>query len=142
MGKLYLERGDCDLAYFVYEEALLLQTTIFPKDHELVLESLVSLALTRARENQPQKALQILQGCLRSQNVRYGKDSIETIDTLGYLGYLYEHLDCQEDALKCLAAVKKWQKLNLPPGHPALRKTRESVKRLEDAIGKKVSVWI
>lgn len=142
MGKLYLERGDCDLAYFVYEEALLLQTTIFPKDHELVLESLVSLALTRARENQPQKALQILQGCLRSQNVRYGKDSIETIDTLGYLGYLYEHLDCQEDALKCLAAVKKWQKLNLPPGHPALRKTREAVKRLEDAIGKKVSVWI
>jgi tetratricopeptide (TPR) repeat protein len=142
MGKLYLERGDCDLAYFVYEEALLLQTTIFPKDHELVLESLVSLALTRARENQPQKALQILQGCLRSQNVRYGKDSIETIDTLGYLGYLYEHLDCHEDALKCLAAVKKWQKLNLPPGHPALRKSREAVKRLEDAIGKKVSVWI
>jgi tetratricopeptide (TPR) repeat protein len=142
MGKLYLERGDYDLSYFVYEEALLLQTTIFRKDHDLVLESLMSLALTRARENLPEKALQILQGCLRSQTARYGKDSFQTMDALGYISYLHEYLKCPEDALKCLSVVKKWQKLNLPPGHPSLRKSRETLKRLEEAIGKNVSVWI
>jgi tetratricopeptide (TPR) repeat protein len=142
MGKLYMERGDFDRSYFVYEEALLLQTTIFRKDHDLVLESLMSLALTRARDGKPDKALQILQGCLRSQTARYGKDSFQTMDCLGFISYLHEHLECPEDALKCLAAVKKWQKLNLPPGHPSLRKTRETVKRLEEAVGKNLSVWI
>lgn len=143
MGKLYLEiGGDGDRAYFVYEEALLLRTAVVRRDHELVWESLLGLALTRARDGQARSALHILQGCLRSQTARFGRDAPESIDTLGYLGYLYEHLECHEDALKCLATVKKWQKLHLPPNHPSLRKTKETVHRLEESIGTKVSVWV
>lgn len=142
MGKLYLDRGDFDLAYYVYEEALLLQTTIFRKDHDLVLASLMCLALTKARDDQVTKALQILQGCLRSQNTRFGKESAPSINSIGLMGYMYERLDCHEDALKCLTTVKKWQKTHLPATHESLRKTKETIHRIEEVLGKNVSVWV
>lgn len=142
MGKLYLERADFQLAYFVYEEALLLQTTIFRKDHDLVLDCLQSLALTKAMDGHVSKAVQILQGCLRSQNTRFGKESPQSIDTIGWMGYLYERLECTEDALKCLTTVKKWQKANLQHDHASLKKTTETVQKLEETLGENVSVWI
>ena len=139
MGKLYLEKADYSLAYYVYEEALLLQTTIFRKDHELVLASLQNLALTRAHDSQNKKALQILQGCLRSQNTKFGKESKESIETVAMMGYLYARLNCHEDALKCFTTVRKWQKANLPGAHPSVQKIKASINEMEQALGTKVT---
>jgi len=134
MGKLYLEQTDYDLAYYVYEEALLLQTTIFRKDHEVVLASLTSLALAKARNVQLTKALQILKGCLRSQNVRFGADSMASVDTTGLMGYLYGRQKNFDEALKCLNKVEKWQSTRLSPSHPAMQATRAAASKLEESI--------
>lgn len=134
MGKLYLEQPDYDLTYFVYEEALLLQTTVFHKDHDIVLASLTSLALAKAQNNQLKKALQILTGCLRSQNVRFGTNSVASIDTTGLMGYLYAREENYDEALKCLVKVKKWQSARLPASHSALEATNEAIQKLEESI--------
>jgi tetratricopeptide (TPR) repeat protein len=134
MGKLYLEKPDYDLAYFVYEEALLLQTTVFRKDHDIVLAGLTSLALAKAQNKQLKKALQILTGCLRSQNVRFGTNSVASIDTTGLMGYLYAREENYDEALKCLVKVKKWQSARLPASHSALEATNEAIKKLEESI--------
>jgi tetratricopeptide (TPR) repeat protein len=143
MGKLYLHREDCHLAYYVYEEALLLQTTIFRRDHDLVLASLTSLALTRAQSNQTKNSLQILQSCLRSQTPRFGKESRECVDTIGMMGYLYFDLAAYDDALKCLLTVRRWQKANLASDHPASVRTIATLTQIEEKGGKSVSnLWV
>jgi len=142
MGKLYLEQGDCDLAYYVYEEALLLQTTIFRKDSDLVLSSLMNLALAKAKNSQVKKALQILQGCTRSQNARFGPDSARAKETVGLMGFLYAREKSYEEALRCFRAIKKWQKNHLPPNHPSIQKTKEMIRSVEKSIGADISVWI
>jgi tetratricopeptide (TPR) repeat protein len=135
MGKLYLEQPDYDLAYFVYEEALLLQTTVFRKDHDIVLAGLTSLALAKAQNGQELKtALQILTGCLRSQDMRFGTNSVPSIDTTGLMGYLYARDENYDEALKCLVKVKKWQSARLPASHSSLQATSEFVKKLEESI--------
>jgi len=142
MGKLHIEEVEYNEAYYVYEEALLLQTSIFRKDHELVLSSLQSLAIARAHDSM-KKAIQILQGCLRSQNTRFGKDSPESIETIAMMGFLYEALECNTDALKRLTTVRKWQKANnLPNDNPAVEKTRRAMARIEERLGKNASAWI
>lgn len=142
MGKLHLEQGDCDLAYYVYEEALLLQTTIFRKDSDLVLSSLTNLALAKAKNSQVKKALQILQGCTRSQNARFGPDSARAKETVGLMGFLYAREKSYEEALRCFRAIKKWQKNHLPPNHPSIQKTKEMIRSVEKSIGADISVWI
>lgn len=132
MGKLYLEQPDYDLAYYVYEEALLLQTTIFRKDHDVVLASLTSLSLAKARNHQVTKALQILKGCLRSQNIRFGADSVASIETTGLLGYLYARQESYDEALKCLIKVNTWQSTRLQPSNPAMVENKVAVGILEE----------
>jgi hypothetical protein len=91
-GEALPEKPDYDLAYFVYEEALLLQTTLW--DHDVVLVSLTSLALASADN---QLKLQILTGCLRSQNVRWD-NSVASIDTTSLMGYLYAREENYDEA--------------------------------------------
>jgi len=144
MGKLYMERSDYAMAYYVYEEALLLQTTLFRKDHDIVLASLTNLALAKSKNGQVQQALQILEGCLRSQNAKLGPESAASIETMGFMSQLHLRQEQYEQAWKCLATVKKWQKSHLPQHHPALRKTKETMKMIEKKLGKSSSLsgWI
>jgi tetratricopeptide (TPR) repeat protein len=142
MGKVYLDRTDYDLAYYVYEEALLLQSQHYRKDHDLILTSLTNLGITRARQEQLKDSLKFFQGCLRCKNGRFGKESRETIDTIGYMGCVYDRLELHGDALKCMQLVKKWQKENLEADHPSLRKTRETIDKIEESLGGKYSIWV
>lgn len=147
MGKVYLELSDFNLSFYLYEEALLLLTTIFRTDHDMVLTCLASLAMAKARKGQLDNALQILQGCLRSQNSRFGMLSSASMETVGLSSYLYARNGDYESALKCLFTVRKWQKANLPEKHPALLKSKEVIKALEAKLGtNKVStvakVWV
>jgi tetratricopeptide (TPR) repeat protein len=143
MGKLYLERSDHDLAYYVFEEALLLQTTLFRKDKDIVLESMSNLAIAKAKGGQTKKALQILGACLRTQNKRFGTESTQSIETLGMMAFIYAQQDSNEDALKCYSSVKRWQKTHIPNDHPSSVKTKERIRVLEEKIGKSsLSMWI
>ena len=147
MGKVYLQLSDYDLAFYLYEEALLLLTTIFRKDHDMVLTCLTSLAMAKAQKGELDNALQILQGCLRSQNSRFGVLSRASIETVGLSGFLYARHGDFENALKCLFTVRKWQKSHLPEKHPALLISKESIRAIEAKLGtNKVStvakVWV
>ena len=142
MGKLYFERRDYHLSYYVYEEAVMLQTTIFRKDHDFVLTSLTNLALIRGLNKQLKGGIQMLQGCLRSQNARFGKQSAPSIETLALMGSFYERLGCREDALKCYLPVKRWQKANLPPNHPSSKKMKLIVDENEEILGTNVAIWV
>jgi tetratricopeptide (TPR) repeat protein len=134
MGNLYLERSDFDLAFYVFEEAVLLQTTVFRNDHSIVLSSRTSLAIAKARSSDVNKALQILLGCLRSQNTRFGPTSADATETVGLCGLLHASQGDYESALKCFFAVRKWQKVNLPDSNPAHRKVKECIKAIEDLL--------
>lgn len=133
MGKLYLERSDHDLSLYLYEESLLLQTSIFRKDHHIVLATVKSLALTKMRTGDVENGIHILQGCLRSQTAKFGKNSPEAVETVGLCGYLHARLNQYEESLQCFLQVRKWQKGNLPSGHPALKESKELIKFVEIA---------
>lgn len=76
---------------------------MFPKDHDVVLATLISVALVWAFNSQPQKSGSILNGVLRSQLKRFGPGSIEAVETTGTIGNLHFGLGNYEDALKCFA---------------------------------------
>ena len=137
MGKVYVETSDNEIASYLYEEALLLETAIFRKDHDLVLTTLTSLAVAEAQKEHFGKALQILQGCLRSQNNRFGVLSAESMNTLGLCSCFHARQGDYENALKCLLTVRKWQKGNLAENHTALMKSKQMQKAIEAKLGKK-----
>lgn len=147
MGKVYLETSEDELALYLYEEALLLETTVLRKDHDFVLMTLTSLAVAKAQNGQFSKALQILQGCLRSRNTRFGVLSAESMETVGLNSYVYARKGDLENALKCLLTVRKWQKANLAENHTALLKSRQCQKAIEAKLGENEAssvsnVWI
>ena len=130
-GRLYLERSDSDLAVSMFEEALLLQTRIFGKDHDMVLVSRMSLGVAKQQNGDLNNAQQIFLGCLRSQDKRFGPMSPAAIETLGLSGCLYAKQGDFEHALNCFSLVRKWQKSNLSENHPAVRRSREIVRAIE-----------
>lgn len=139
MGKIHIKRGDYDLAVSVYEEALLLLTSMFRADHDLVLANLISLSLAWAFNSLPLKAGQILNGVLRSQLSRMGPATVPVVETTGAIGNLHFGLGNYEDALKCFTPVLKWQKANLQSEHPALQKTKDIMKKIKKSIK---AVWV
>lgn len=135
MGKVYLELAEFDLSLHAYEEAVLLLTSVFSKDHDMVLSCLSSLAVVKSQSGDLDHGLQILKGCLRSQNNRFGEMSAASIETIGLIGYLHAKKGEFGAALQHLSIVRKWQKIHLPPQHQSSLKTKESIKILENRLG-------
>lgn len=140
MGKLYMERSEWDLASTVYEEALLLRTSILRKDEAIVLDSMTSLAVAKARFGDMKHALQILHSCTKLKNARLGQGSPSSIETIGLMGYLYMKTEKTEDAGRCLSAVKRWQKANLAPDHPSVLQTNAINTVLQESLIEEV--WV
>jgi tetratricopeptide (TPR) repeat protein len=144
MGKLYLEQENYHLSFFVNEEALLLQTTAFPKDHDIVLRSLDSIAYARAREGDYEKAIHLYRGILRSQDARFGPYSKESMGTTKLMGILLIKEEDYEEALKCFTTLLKWQKARLPNNDPELQQSKEYIRNIEKYLDgvDQVSVWV
>ena len=68
-----------------------------------------------------------------------GPATAPVVETTGAIGNLHFGLGNYEDALKCFTPVLKWQKSNLEPGHVALRKTKDIMKRIKKSIQ---AVWV
>ncbi len=135
MGKVYLELAEFDLSLHAYEEAVLLLTSVFSKDHDMVLSCLSSLAVAKSQKGDLDHGLQILQGCLRSQNNRFGEMSTASIETVGLIGCLHAKKGEFGAAIKNLSIVRKWQKIHLSPQHHSSQKIKESIKLLENRLG-------
>ena len=111
MGKVYLDLAEFDLSLHAYEEAVLLLTSVYSKDHDMVLSCLSSLAVAKSQKGDLDHGLQILKGCLRSQNNRFGEMSAASIETIGLIGYLHAKKGEFGAALKHLSSVRKWPSL-------------------------------
>jgi Tfp pilus assembly protein PilF len=142
MGRVYMERSDNDLASQVYEEALLLQTTIFKQDSDVVLDTRTNVAIAKARAGHVENGLQILKSCLRSKKARYGQNHPSALETIGLMGYFYTKLQSFENAENCLSSVRNWQKESLRSDHPSSKKTQQMIDAFEASTGKNFAVWV
>lgn len=119
-----------------------LQTTAFPKDHDIVLSNLKSMALVMAKNDQSTEALRIFRNLLRYQEESFGKDSEQYIETLGMIGCLLaKDLDFEE-SLECLKNVLTWQKKHLPKSNAKIAVTKKTIKKVKKLDEAKISVWI
>ncbi len=134
MGKIYLERKNYDMAYRMLEEALMVQTSTFKKNHDSVLISLGNIAFARGKGGEPVKALRMYQTLFRMQVEKFGEMSSEATETKGLKSVLYITLGEYKDANRCLKEVLKWQQHNLDKHHPALSNTKSTIRKLKQAI--------
>eukprot|EP00980_Cylindrotheca_fusiformis_P000292 scaffold66_cov115-Cylindrotheca_fusiformis.AAC.24 len=142
MGKLYIEQGLYTLAYSVFEEAFMLQTSAFPKDHDIVLSTLTSMALVLAKNDQFLEALPVFQNIMRHHERRFGTKSEEYIEMMGMIGCINAKILDFEEAAKSLSKVLKWQKKRLSKSDPKRRMTKRALETVEDISKGKVSIWV
>lgn len=121
IGKIHLEQEKFESAYFVYEEALLLQTTVFRQSCPMVLESLGNIAYAKAKSGDVKKAVSIYNGILRSQASSHGKGSREYSETMGLLGYLHVQIKDNERAAMCLAFALQFLEKHLGTNHRGVK---------------------
>jgi len=134
MGKIYLERKNYEMAYRMLEEALMVQTSTFRKNHDCILTSLGNIAFARGKEGQTTKALQVYKTLFRMQVEKFGTMSCEAIETKGLKSVLHIQLGQYKDAHRCLKEVLKWQHCHLDKHHPALTNTKNTIQKLRQAI--------
>lgn len=94
-----------------------------------------NLAYAKALHKEYKRSIQIYRGIL-------GMRKPQGMEVVGILGHLYVLHKKDEEALKCLTAVYKWQLGHLDPHHPCVKHTKETIKGIEERIQGAVSVWI
>lgn len=82
-------------------------------------------------------------GILRSQDARFGPNSKESMETTRLMGILFTKEQDNEEALRCFTTLLKWQKARLPNNDPALRRTKDTIKKIETSLDSEgASVWV
>ena len=119
-----------------------LESTAFRRDSPLILESLGNLAYATIKTGDLDKAIEMYNGILRSQEGLNGKESQEYNETVGLLGYTLLLKQEYSQALTCLSIALKWQENNLGASHPSVLHTKESVKRADKKARGGASKWI
>eukprot|EP00536_Pseudo-nitzschia_multiseries_P002901 jgi/Psemu1/236153/estExt_Genewise1.C_410079 len=143
MGKVYLRKGDHDLAYLVFEEAYLLQISTFRKDHDIVLFSLDNMARAHAKTKNYGEALRIFSSLYRSQEARFGPDSESCIETVGMMGRIHSKLLDYEKAEKCMKKVRAWQiERGVNASHRSVRFVNEQIRRIKQRLQERELVWV
>ncbi len=142
MGKVYLRKGDYDLAYFVFEEAWLIQTSSFRKDHDIGLTSLDIMARVHAKNGNQAEALRIFTSLLRSQEARFGGESEICIETIGMKGLTHFKLLEFEESLDCMNRVFAWQLKHMARSHPSIQATKQKIKQIQRCLHGEEPMWV
>jgi len=142
MGKVYLRQGDYDLAYFVFEEACLMQTSTFRKDHDIVLSSLDNMARSHTKNENFAEALRIFTSLRRSQEARFGRDSEICIETIGMMGTVHFKLLEYEEAFECMKRVTSWQSKRMERSHPSVQITNEQMSQVKRCLQGEEPMWV
>jgi len=143
IGKVYLREGYHDLAYFVFEEACLMQTSFFRKDHEIVLCSMDNMARAHAKNGNYAEALPIFTSLSRYQEARFGPNSAVCIETLGMMGIAHFKLLDYEEAEKCMKRVKTWQThRGMDESHLSVKITTQQINQIKRYLQGKEPMWV
>jgi len=127
LGKIYQEKKDFKTSVFVYEEALLLQTSVFRQDSLPVLLSLGNISYVKAKSGDLIKAINIYKGLERTFESLHGKESRQYNEILGLLAYLHMQKGENTEAGEYLSSVLVWQQQNLGDKSPYVKHTKESL---------------
>ena len=136
LGKLYLALNDYEMAPYIYEEALLLQTSTLPKSHSSVLRTLESLAYTKSVVGDGKEALRIYKAVYRSLVAIHGESAQETIDIVSFVGALSVEQQSYGEALKCFQTLLGWQRTHLPREHPSIERTIQTIQKIEGMLNR------
>jgi tetratricopeptide (TPR) repeat protein len=142
MGKCYLRKGDYDLAYYVFEEACLLQTSHFPHDHDIVLTSQDNMARVQATNGNHAEALRLFSSLARSQEARFGTDSEMYVETTGMKALAHYKLLEFEEADTCLKIVSAWQSKSLNRSSPGIKNTKQLVTYVKRCLKGDEPLWL
>mmetsp|Transcript_54480 Transcript_54480/g.132221 ORF Transcript_54480/g.132221 Transcript_54480/m.132221 type:complete len:572 (+) Transcript_54480:87-1802(+) len=142
LGTCYQRKGDCDLAYFVYEEAWLLQTSHFRQDHDIVLASQDNMARAQATNGNYAESLRILSSLAKSEEARFGTNSELYIETIGMKGLVHYRLLELEEAESCLMEVSSWQSKYLWWSHPSIENTKDLLKQVNRCLKGDDPMWL
>jgi tetratricopeptide (TPR) repeat protein len=134
LGKVFLKRRDYSMATYVYEEAVMIQTSIFSKDHPIILESLGNVAYSKAMANDKTNALEVYKSLLEMQLKQFGEKSRDVFETKALMGILYTQQSNYSVALRYFNEAYEWQKLNLDSNHPALRFSKNVIDQLTSLV--------
>lgn len=144
MGKVHLRQGDYDLAYLVFEEACLMQTSIFRMDHETVLISMDNMGRAQSKQGNHAEALKIFTSLYRAQKEKLGADHKACIETLGMMGILHFKLLEYDEAEKCIKEVAEWQseKGGMSTSDPLVKATNERLEQIKRCLQGTEPVWV
>jgi tetratricopeptide (TPR) repeat protein len=142
MGNVYSRKGDYDLAYFVFEEACLMQSSTFRKDHDIVLTSLDNMARVHAKNGNEAEALRLFTTLSRSLEARFGADSEVCVETIGMKGMAHFKLLEFEEALECMKRVTVWQRKHLLPSHPSIQATKDAIRDIKRCLKGEEPMWV
>lgn len=142
LGKCYQRKDDYDLAYFVYEEAWLLQTSHFRHDHDIVLTSQDNMARAQATNGSYAEALRIFSSLARSLEERFGSSNEFYIEIIGMKGLVHYRLLELEEAESCLARVSTWQSKHLWWSHPSIQNTKALLKQVKRCLKGDDPMWL
>jgi len=140
MGKVYLACDDYDMACTLYEKALMLHTSAFNKDHDVILEGLGNVAFAKVKRGEKNNALQIYRKMHNSLVAKFGSQSREAAEIIGLMSTIHMQQFNYKSAEKCLNDVLHWQTSNLDEHHPAISNTRFTIEKLKQAINGEVRV--
>ena len=154
MAKFYLKKREYEVAAYLYEEALQLQTSVFRKDHKAVLDNLSNIAFSKALADEKTNALevsstyeviyeflnwilrcspfhlQIYKSLYERQVDKFGYDSHEAVETQGFMSIIHIQQSNYSEAFRCLCDVLQWQYFRLDKNHPALLNTMDTIHEL------------
>lgn len=133
MGKIYVEENDFDMSFFVFEEALMLQTQSFKRNHNAILTSMGNIAFVKAKKGEARNALQLYQSIHRAQVNKYGKLSDQATETNGLMSLIYIQQRQFDSAEACLLDVLQWQQDNLDQHHIARKNTEMTIEKCRQA---------
>lgn len=133
MGKIYVEQNDFDMSFFLFEEALMLQTQSFTRNHSAILTSMGNIAFVKAKKGEARNALQVYQSIHRAQVGKYGNLSDEATETNGLMSLIYIQQQQFDSAEACLLDVLEWQKANLDEHHFARKNTELTIEKCRQA---------
>ncbi|KAL3938310.1 MAG: hypothetical protein SGBAC_006750 [Bacillariaceae sp.] len=142
MGKLYIKQCLFRMSYTVFEEAFVLQSTAYTKEHDIVLSTLKSMAIVLAKNNQFTESLPIFRNMLHHQEERFGKESEHYIETMGMIGCLLAKDLEFEESTGCFKTVIQWQTKHLTNANPKTIMTKKALANVEDITQGKISIWV
>ena len=121
-----------------------MQTSIFRKDHDMVLRSMDNMARAHAKNENFPEALRILSSLHRSQAARFGSNSGVCIETLGIMGIVHFKLLDYEEAERCMQQVETWQieTGKMDKSHGSMMVTADYIRQIKRCLQGKEPIWV